>query len=179
MAQVRLAIFLRLETEPVVRFWAGVGDFTLPADAVETAGGTYTGAGELLDIPPVQQLINGLADRVTFTLSGVPAHMMALAEADAEAVRGARVNLGYVKLGEDLQPARATRWVWEGEADAVPLSKVAGVRTIGLSVGTLQTDRTRGSLETYSPVNQRRRSPTDKGCDFVSLYHQGSTQQWG
>jgi len=178
MAQYSAAIFFRLATDPVVRLWAGVGDFELPADLVETTGGTYKGMGELLNVPAVQQLINGLAERLTFQLSGVDATALRLAEEDADEVRGAQVNLGFLRLDSDLQPIFPVRWIWEGEADSVPCAKTDGVRTIAISVGTNHTDRKRPGFETYTPANQHLRSPTDAGCDFVPLYTQGSTKKW-
>lgn len=180
MANFHAGIFFRLATDPVVRLWAGVGDFELGVDTVETEGGTYKGVGVLQDIPAVQQLINGLADRLSFTLSGVTPEVLRLAEEDAAEVRGAQVNLGFVRLdGETLDPVGSIYWLWEGEADVAPVSRQGDVRTIAISVATIHTDRKRPSVDTYSPVVQRRRSPTDAFCDFVPLYNQGSTKKWG
>lgn len=183
MADLHAAIFFRLDTDPVVRLWAGVGNFVMPQDTVETeldaALRVYRGAGELLDIPALQQMINGLAERLTFGISGVSAEAMRLAEEEAAEVRGARVNIGLGFLDrETLQLVPPVTWLWEGEADTVPVSKQDGTRTIGISVGTINTDRKRPTLDTYTPVIQRRRSPTDAFCDFVPLYNAGSTKKW-
>lgn len=188
MPDFSAGVFFRMATDPVVRLWGGDGDFILPQDGVETAASeadrVYKGIGILQDIPAVQQLINGLADRLTFTLSGVSPEVLRLAEQDADEVRGARVNLGFIRLDADLQPVLPMLWLWEGEADVVPVSRTSqgdgsAIRTIGISVGTMDTNRKRPKFETYTPINQKRRSPTDKFCDFVPLYNAGSTKKWG
>lgn len=181
MASRDVAIFLRVASTPVLRLWAGRFSFPLDADDVETDGGTYSGAGELLDLPTVDQLINGKANRVTFTLSGVDDTILGLADTEADLVRGARVNLGFCRLDSDLQQDGAVRWVWEGEADVVECAQTAGpnaVRTVSLSVGTPTTDRRRAGLDTFTPADQFRRSPTDRGLEFVPKYTLGSTKKW-
>lgn len=177
-----VAILLRVASSPVVRIWAGVGDQPIPADGIEDVDGAiYKGLGTLSDLPVLSQLINGVAARAEFTLSGVPAEILDLADEDAALVRDARCNLGYLALDEAGQPAAPVWWMWEGEADVIRCQSTPDdepVRSVTLGVGTLTTDRSRANFTTFTPANQRRRSPTDLGCDFVPSYSIGSTKRW-
>lgn len=180
------AIFLRINTETPIRLTSIVGKIALPQDTVETdpvdANRIYVGFG-LTGIPVVQQLINGLADRVDFQLAGVPKESSHAAELEAGDVRGKDVYLGIVTLGQDKQPAGAVRWLWNGYADVVTVARTTDgegnvTRTLGLSVGTLNALRKRAKFEMYSPVSQRAKSPTDAICDLIPRYTQGSTKKW-
>src|SRR5690349_20941967 len=91
-----LGILFRLATDPVCRYWSGAGDITIPADDIEDSEATYVGAGAIAGIPQLSQLINGIAERVNFTISGLNARMMALADSESAEVQGAQVHLGIV-----------------------------------------------------------------------------------
>ena len=182
----RGAIFLRINTDPPMRLTSIVGKIDLPQDVVESdpvaANRVYVGFG-LTGIPVVQQLINGLADRVDFQLSGVPKESAQTAELEAGDVKGKAAYLGIVPLGEDWQPTGAVRWLWNGFADVVTVSRTtdtsgAIMRTLGLSVGTLNALRKRAKFEMYSPVSQRAKSPTDAICDLTPRYTAGATKKW-
>ena len=179
---VRPAIFFRLATDPVIRIWGGVGDFALAADNIETAGGVYQGWGELNDIPALAQLINGVASRVDFAVSGVGPVAARLADEEAEDIRGRRVNLGVMALGSDWQPVSTVAWLWEGEADTLIIdSRLDGdqrIETLTLSVASIFTGRRRPRYRHYTDAEQRRRSPDDRYCERVSLYAQEYTKVW-
>jgi hypothetical protein len=181
--QYRAAIFLRVSTDPVIRLWSGVGKFDMPADNVETASDAiYDGFG-LTGLPAVQQLINGVADRIDFMMTGVPKESAFLAELESGDVRGSEANLGFVRMDAAWQPVGSILWMWHGIADVVRVTRQTNqnggaTRTIGLSVGTANTARKRANFDTYTPLSQRRKSPTDAACDLVPRYTQGSVKLW-
>lgn len=179
---VRPALFFRMATDPVVRVWSGAGDFAVPADLIETEGGTYVGFGEILDFPALDQLVNGVATRVEFMLSGVGETALRLADEDASQVRGKPVNIGMIELDQDWQPSSPMQWIWEGEADYLTmdsrLNADARIETVTLSVGSLFTGRRRPRFRHYTDQEQRRRSPDDRLCDRVNLYSQSYTKTW-
>lgn len=179
-ATVRPAILLLVKTTEGdwLRAWSAFGDFALPADGIDTTGGVYRGVGELVDAPAVSQLINGLAERIVFSLSGVDPAVLALAEEDAEALRGAPAHLALVALGADWAPLHDAYWLWEGEADSLRVIRSGDVRSVSISVGTPHTGRTRPSLGFFTGVEQRRRSPDDRFCDRVNLYSANATVRW-
>lgn len=180
---LRVGIFFRLATEPRVRIWSGPGDFAVPADFIEYEGGTYIGVGALLDIPVLDQLVNGVASRLDFSLSVVgDTDLMRLADEDADTVRGSDINIGLMPLGDDEQPVGAMVWVWEGQADTVTIeSRLDGdrrVETMTISAGSLFTGRRRPNYRHYTDQEQRKRSPDDRLCDRVTLYSQQYNKTW-
>ncbi|ADL00704.1 hypothetical protein [Brevundimonas subvibrioides] len=165
-----------------VRAWLGVGDYPLPADDVDTVGGTYLGIGLVGDIPALSQLVGGLAERVQFTLNGADEQTLSLADGSAEEVRNAPVHVGIVFFGTDWQAVDPVAWLWNGTADVPAVDRQASeeqiTRRVSLSVGSAFTDRTRPQLSYYTDADQRRRSPTDTFCTRVSRYTVESTITW-
>jgi hypothetical protein len=183
---VKPAILFRMATDPVVRLWGGAGDLAMGEDLIEdTEGAIYTGMGELLSLPQVNALVNGLAERVEFQLSGaaISGEIAAIAGTEAADIRGAVVHLGFMVFGADMQQLSPTAWLWDGVADSLKVSRQGddqgGVsRAIGLSVGSLLTGRQRANLGYFSDADQRRRSSDDAYCSLVKTYSAGSTKNW-
>lgn len=180
---VRIGIFFRLEVDPVQRLWLGVGDCKVRSNAYDATGAVYQGLGELHDVPEVQQLINGVAERVTFTVSGVSPNVMELAGAEADEVKGAAVALGVVLFDGAWQQLGPPRWLWRGTADVPALEQQptddgGAVRTIELSVGSLFTGRRRRGLSYLTDYDQQQRHPGDKFCERTILYAQEVEKVW-
>lgn len=182
---VRLAILLYVAAVGTpVRAWSGPGDFTLTADNVDLTGGTYLGVGELVGVPTLQALINGAADRVEFTVSGVTPEIKRLADADAATVRSAPAAIGVLVLGANEQPISPAAWLWEGEADRVRFGRTAGemdgapTHSVTLSVGSWATGRRRPGFSNFTDADHRRRHPSDRFFDRVALYSQTATKTW-
>lgn len=180
---VHLAYFFRLDTLPTVRLWSGAGDFPVSADAIEPDGATYKGMGTLQGIPSLSALINGVAERVAFTLSGIPSEVMALADGEAGAVRNRTVNVGILPLGADLQPIGNVLWFRAYEADVLSVDKGSNndgaiTRTVSLSVGSAFTARKRPLISNWTDVDQKRRSDDDLFCERTPFYSQGTTITW-
>lgn len=174
--------FLLLASSGPVRAWLGPGDYALPADDVDTTGGTYLGIGLVGDVPALRQLVGGVAERVEFSLSGADAATFALADADAADVRGAQVQVGIIFFDADWQAVAPVAWLWEGVADTPSVDRDGSggqvTRRVSLSVGSAFTDRTRPQLAFYTPPDQKRRSATDTFCDRVPAYTVDSSIQF-
>lgn len=184
--EVKAGVVFRLATSPVIRLWGGVGKLTLPADAIEdTENAPYSGAGELLDVPALSQLINGIAERVDFQLSGtvVTGEVAAIASSEADEIQQAVCNVGVFAMDEDFQRLSPVAWLWEGEADSLLVERRAEgggriVRTLTLSVGSVMTGRRRPQAAYFTDPDQRSRSPTDAFFDRIRTYEQGTTKVW-
>lgn len=183
---VRACAFLRIGGGIPVRIWGGVGDFAVSADNIETTdGAVYQGFGDVLSWPQVAQLVNGQAERVEFSLSAafITPAIANLAQASAAQIRAATVNLGFLVLGDDLQPVSPMEWIWAGVADTFTISRQSAsadqvVRTLSLSVGSNMTGRRRPSPEFYTDASQQARSSGDLFCQYVAGYNAGSTRVW-
>lgn len=184
--QVRPAVLFRMATDPVVRIWAGAGDLAIPSDLIEDVDeAIYTGMGELLNLEAVNALINGLAERREFSLSGaaVTGEVADIAAGEASDIRGAAVNIGFFVFDSALQKLSPTAWLWDGVADTLKVafqSDAQGnvTRTLTLSVGSVLTGRQRPTLGYFSDADQRRRSADDAYCSLVKTYSTGSTKNW-
>lgn len=180
---IRRSVLLYVATDTPIRAWTGVGDFDKAIDGVDTTGGIYKGLGEVQDIPALQQLVNGVAQRIELSLSGVDDRIAALADAEAADVRSKAVSIGLQFFGEDWAPLGDSLWIWDGEADVVKSDSVSTpdfgrVRTVTLSVGSLTTGRRRPRLAFFTRAQQRRRSADDAFCDRVGLYSQDTELKW-
>lgn len=180
----RLGFLFRLDTDPTpTRFWLGVGDCPVAANAFDATGATYSGLGQLLDLPVLQQLINGVADRVSINASGVSADVAILASAESDTIKNRAVNIGLLIFGPDWAQLGPPIWLWSGFADFVTLdqsadtSKGGFIRTIGLSIGSLFTGRRRRGLSYLTDQDQQLRHPGDKFCERTALYSE-FTKVW-
>jgi hypothetical protein len=183
MAVNRVSWLLRIDSDPVCYLWTGFGPLETPADAVDPAGATWLGAGHIIGIPGLQALINGVADRVNFTLSGVSPETLRLAREDKASVKGAQTRIGHVVFDQDWQLTGPITWEWLGIADALRVesrhSDDGRVRSIILMVGGADTSRSNPRFTFWTDASQRLRSPTDAFCDHVAMISQGVTRRFG
>lgn len=184
---VRAAIFLRVDVQPTpLRMWAGIGDFAVAADLVETEDGAiYSGMGELMSLPQVSQLINGLAERVEFKVAGtfIDARIAQMASEEAGLILRAETNLGFLVLDKDQQVMSPMAWLWSGEADSLMIDRDDGakgqvIRTLTLSVGSVMTGRRRPTPEYWTDPAQKLRSADDRFCENVAGYNIGTIEIW-
>lgn len=173
---------IRIDCDPPARVWGGVGDLVIPADIVEVAPALYLGAGELLSAPDFQQLINGTAERLNITVSGVNAESQRLALEEAASVKGARVHLVRFDFDDDWQLV-GVEYEAVFRADSVTTDNTASqdgrTRTITLSIGTDNTDRSKAPYAFWTDADQRRRSPTDRFFDHIAGITRGTSRRFG
>lgn len=182
MATQRRSILFRLGSDPAAYLWSGVGDLELPANAIDGAVTIYRGAGKLLDVPELEQLINGTADRLDVSISGVSVEATRLALEDAPSVKGASVHIGAAYFDKHWQLIEV-EWLALLRADTL---LVAGQqadrgrsRTLTLSIATDFTDRSRAPVAFFTDPDQRRRSADDRIFDHVSGITQGTSRSFG
>jgi hypothetical protein len=172
----KIGVFFRMATDPVVRLWLGVGDVAPGINALDAENETYSGLGQLIDVPALQELINGVADRVTFHVSGVSAETSAMASTEANVVKQKSVAVGVCLFGASWQQLGVPIWLWNGKADFVTRQQQSDgsstTRVIELSVGSLFTSRRRRGLSYLTDQDQQARSPGDKFCERTSLLSQ-------
>lgn len=183
MAVSRISWLLRIDSDPVCYLWTGFGQLETPADAVDPAGATWLGAAQIIGIPALQALINGVAERVNFTLSGVSTETLRLAREDKATIKGAAVRIGHVQFDADWQLDGGITWEWLGVADALRVeSRYADdgrVRQIVLMVGGADTSRSNPRFNYWTDASQRLRSANDAFCDHVAMISEGVTRRFG
>lgn len=179
---MRASVLFRIDCDPPARLWSGVGDLVIPADAVEASPALYLGGGELVSIPDLEQALNASAARVEITVSGVAAATLALAREEAESVKGATAAVGLVHFGDDLAIAEV-EWLGELRCDSLTTanepSENGRTRSITLSMGTEDTDRSNAPAAYFTDADQRLRSPTDKIFDRIAGIAAGTSRRFG
>lgn len=180
---IRASVIVHIASDPPVRAWFGIGDLQHDADAIDPTGGIYKGVGELIEIPAIQQMVNGAAQRVELAVSGVSDRIVQLADADAESIRSKRVDIGLKFFDEDWQPLGDTVWLAEFESDVIRTETTSAstfqrLRSVSLSLGSIMTGRRRPKLSFFTRAQQRRRSPDDAFCDRTGLYSAETEIKW-
>jgi hypothetical protein len=181
----RLGVFFRLDTNPVVRVWLGIGNIEPGVNAYDPTGAVYAGFGAIQNVPAFNQLINGKASRVDFTVSGVSGDVLAIASGgDSQKVKGKRVAVGFALMGSDWSLLGAVKWCANYTADYLAIQQAVDdpmqpiVRTVTLSCGTLLTARRRPSLSYFSNQDQQTRSPGDRFCERTQVYANAFNKTW-
>lgn len=181
----RIAIFWRLDTDPVVRLWLGVGNIAPGVNVYDLTGEQYLGFGEVQNVPAYNQLINGRAVRVEFTVSGVSGYLLQIASSGyPQQVKGKRVAVGIGIMDEDWQLLGPVKWCANYEADYLSVAQSAEdetgsvIRSLTLSCGSIMTGRRRPGLSFFSDQDQRARVPGDKFCERTPLYASGFNKAW-
>lgn len=182
----RIGIFFRLATDPIVRIWLGFGKIRPGVNAYDADGAVYNGFGELSSIPNFKQLINGAAERVEFTLSGVSGAVLQIAASgDARAVKGKTLAIGFAIMGQDWKLLGPVRWSATYTADYLTIEQqpvespdADPVRVIRLSCGTMFTGRRRPKFSYFTNRDQQARSPGDRFCERVQIYATGFAKTW-
>ncbi|WP_375194642.1 hypothetical protein [Sphingobium sp.] len=183
MAIYRESIVARIDCDPPALLWSGYGPLPLPADTVIPSPTIALGGAELVSVPDFQQLINGTAERLDFTLSGVSEETMRLALEDAPSVKGARVDIGTVQFDEAWQ-VESVEWEAVFEARSLKISRPTKqgdqvTRSITLTIVQGDTTRARAKNAFFTDADQRRRSPTDAIFSHVAGINAGTSRRFG
>lgn len=183
MASSKRSYVFRLDSDPVCYLWTGHGPLDTPADAVDPSGASWLGAGGLISLPALKALINGVAERIQITLSGVTAHTLRLAMEDKDTVYRAEARIGYVEFDLDWQVAGPVTWEWLGIADMMTIenreSDSGRTRSIYLSIAGADTLRSNPAFTFWTDASQRLRSPDDAFCDHVAMINASVTRRFG
>ncbi len=172
-----LGIFFRLGTTPPLHLAFSVGDVPAYVPILDDPSTVYTGAGRILDIPPLETLVNGLADKVSFSLAGLDSVAVGLMLDTAPEVLGALVTVGIAPMDARWQPLVPIIGLWTGTADFISEEmKVETdptknrVQSLTLATTTGDSSRAFSSLQTYTNATQQALYPDDTFFARVQRY---------
>lgn len=179
-------LFFRLDTSPALHLWWGISDIPARVVALDSAGTVYIGAGYLTNVPDaLEVLINGTAERVDWSMSGVPASLTANLADAAPSVVGKACMFGVAALDERWQMQSDIVPLWSGTADfwseaQPPQSDVTKekLRTLTLTTMTGDSSRALPFYSTWTDRIQQFLSPGDLFCDRTPRYFQGQIIRW-
>lgn len=162
----RGAVFLRIATDPVLALWLGFGDIDVPANSLDAGGQIYQSLGLVVGMPELEQLLNGVAQRVEFVVSGVPAAAAQIAQQEVPDVIGVAVNVGLCAMDDDWQIDGDLHWLWDGASDMLTIDiqgQADGSQSFALrlSVATANAARARAAYAHWTDAQQQKRYPGD------------------
>jgi len=179
------ALFFRVGTENPLRLTFGFSDIPIGIESVDSDGSIYRAAGQLQELPELEVLFNGMAEEVSFTLSGLREDHANLIVASAPPVVGVPAHLGFAPLNERYQPISQIWPVWTGVGDYLidefaPAEDLRSpsIRSITLVCMSGESARTKQSLKTYTDAAQRSVSSDDRYCERVARYVQRYMPDW-
>lgn len=176
MAIHRFSYLFELESDPPAYLWTGLGDLLLD-------GVTYRGAGHIISIPDLKQIINGIAERIDFSVSGVSAETLRLAQEDRASIELAPARIGRIGFDEEWQVAGPINWIWHGFADIIQTRSSPGengrTRVLSLGLASHDTRRSNPQLAFFTDADQRKRSPDDAFFSHVAQISVGITRRFG
>lgn len=175
---MRKSILFRIASDPIARISSTVNSIIIPADIVETEPALYLGGGNLVNVPDLEQVINGTASRIEITISGVSAETQRLAMADAPSVKGAKCHIADIYLDDDWQVIDV-EWLAVLRADFLTTARQGLTRSITISISTGDTDRSRAPISYWTDADQRRRSPDDRFFDHIAGISSGTSRRFG
>jgi len=192
----RLGVFFHLAISPPVRLWLGVGNIQPGANAVDTTGAEYRGLGELLDVPAFSHLFDGSAERLEFSIAGMPTSALSEIAANLMAaqqqIQGKPVYVGWAAMDYGWGLFEPIHWEWSGFADLIHVRHAGAADafaphtvTLALSCGDWMTGRRRAGLSYYTDADQKRRAlalnpaaAPDRFCERAGVYNQGVEKNW-
>lgn len=176
---MRKSILFRIASDPVARIGSFVAPRIIPADIVEAEPALYLGGGDLVNVPDLEQAINGTASRIEITVSGVNAETLRLAAEDAASVKGAPCHVGNAYFDDDWQLTEV-EWLAVLRADFLTTARQGTTtRSITLSLGTGDTDRSHAPIAFWTDRDQNRRSPGDRFFDHQAGITAGTSRRFG
>ncbi len=144
----------------MARFWTGIGDFVWN-------GQTFTGAGDLLDIGPVEETDEVRATEAEFTLAGLASDRVNLDRALAENYQQRPARMWLAFLAANGQVVADPIQVFDGRMDRMPIVEDGSTTTIKLVAESELVALGRARDRRYTPEDQKIAFPSDKGLDFV------------
>lgn len=160
--RIGLAFLVRLGfIEGEIRLWNGSGD-------IIAGGETWSGIGKLGGISSISSGGGDVAALVTLTLSGIDDEITARTAPSAD-IRGRPVKI-YLQFfaGDTGKPLDDPSVVWSGSMDLISVDQDATSNVISLACEGLFTNRSKPPAGMLTDMDQKARSPTDRGLEFVT-----------
>lgn len=176
MPAYRHSYVFEVDTDTPVRLWTGHGYLTIDAT-------TYMGSGDLISLPDIKGLINGIAERLDVAISGVSNDALRLLDDERHTIPLSPARIGRVVFDEAWQVDGPIEWLWSGEADTISISSRQTdngrqrIVTFGFASGN--TKRSNPQIAFFTDADQRKRSSDDAFFSHVGQINAGVTRKFG
>lgn len=176
MASYRQSYIFELDTPDPVYMWTGNGQ-------LEHDGKVYLGGGGIINLPDIRQLINGAADRLDISISGVNDEAIRLIDEDRITIPQSDARIGRIHFDTDWQVTGDIEWLWYGVADHIRMNSANGqngrIRTVSIGFASADTRRSNPQIAFFTDADQRKRSPDDAFFSHVGQISAGITREFG
>jgi hypothetical protein len=175
---VRCGLFFECQFKSQTLYiWEGDGTLTRDGHDWQGLGPTAdpNGQGPIVQIDNLEQSINGTANSLMITFSGVDSRITSAASQDSanQEIEGQKlkVSQGWFRTDvEALLPLGSMlpmgTWLFQKPAFITDGPKL---RTIQVACETLFVQRSRGPYGMWTDRDQQRRFPGDTGCNFIPV----------
>ncbi|WP_370677643.1 hypothetical protein [Pleomorphomonas sp. PLEO] len=151
--------------------------------ATDPGGSRYKGAGRILDIPDFDGLLNGIAETVEWSISGIPEDLTEYLK-EIPNVEGADILLGYCPMDHRGQPRMRIVPEWAGTGDYVSY-EIAAVKEgeqrrfkLALTTHTGNESRRTPRKSAFTQAEQQIEYPGDQFFFRSHLYNQTRLKIW-
>lgn len=142
-----------------VRLFSGIGSIVYD-------GNTYTGAGTLGRISPIEESSDVRSNGIQLSLSGIPSSLISTALGEQYQGRTCTIWVGFLDASDALiaDPVQ----VFSGKLDVMQIVDSGDTCEITVTAENRLVDLERPSeVRYYADADQKRYSTGDKGCEFV------------
>lgn len=173
------------------RVWSGLGE-------LQANGVIWQGAASLISLTPIEETSEIAATGMTFTMSGLPSSLVSLALQEPYQGRVAKVYFGLASVpvallteggdrivAEDLLPLDISSGeqselieMFSGHMDVMTITDSGNEAVISVTAESRLIALERPNEIRYTPEDQKRKYPDDRGLDFVADL-QDKEIKWG
>lgn len=153
-------------------YWDGFGNLS-------AYGQTWIGAANVVTRSEIPFGIDDDAGQVTLTMSGVDSAIVARVRASETEIYGRGITIWGQFFDEALQISDTRFLLFQGTMD-VPTYQANSTseRTITIPCEGEWADRNGAASTFFSDLDQQRRYPGDRGCEYVYRYGPGVKRRW-
>lgn len=142
-----------------VYIWSGIGDLTW--DSM-----TFQGAGHLATVDVIPETTDLTANGINVSLSGIPTEFLSLVLNSTQNRYNATLWFGALDASGSL--VADPYQIFQGLTDVPQIQEDADTCSITIACESKYSDLNRARVDYYTPEDQKRIDPTDKGFDFVA-----------
>jgi len=159
-AAVQPVFFIEMDfSGGFVRLWSGYGSFTWN-------GQTWLGAGHLLEIDPMSETVDFVANGAAVRLNGIPSAMLAVALGENYQGRPATIYLGFldssnVIIADPLQ-------LYKASMDIMEIDEGGETASISIRIESQAISLKRSKEWRYTHEDQLIDYPGDLGFEYVA-----------
>ena len=143
----------------IVRLWTGAGDLSW-------GGNTFTGAGDLVNVTPVQETNEVRANGLTFRLNGVPSAM--ITRTLAENYRGRACKLWLALFDSSNAIIADPLLLFSGRMDQCLIEDTGDTCSINVTAESRLVDLQRPRERRRTDEDQQNLFASDLGLEFVA-----------